>query len=218
MNKKDARRLIKAGEGIDREFKRKFSSPEKIAKELIAFANTRGGYLFFGVDDDGSIRGVESEKGEAELATDAATNYCEPPVEHVVHFLELEGKEVVVVETPESKTKPHRIQDYLDDVDVNVAAIYVRVNDKSVLASKEMVRLLRASRDGKPLIRYRPGDLESHAFTLLEKREEITADDLKQSANVSARRASRTLVKMARAGLLLVHAKENGETYFTQAG
>ena len=46
--------LIDSGEGPDVEFKRQFSSPEKIAKEIIAFANTRGGYLLFGVDDDNS--------------------------------------------------------------------------------------------------------------------------------------------------------------------
>ncbi|HEY3876786.1 MAG TPA: ATP-binding protein, partial [Candidatus Kapabacteria bacterium] len=39
--------LIDSGEGPDVEFKRQFSSPEKIAREMIAFANTRGGYILF---------------------------------------------------------------------------------------------------------------------------------------------------------------------------
>ena len=52
--------LIEEGENSHVEFKRKFSSPEKIAKEMIAFANSRGGYILFGIDDDRTIIGVES--------------------------------------------------------------------------------------------------------------------------------------------------------------
>ena len=44
--------LIEDGESETVEFKRKFSTSRKIAKEMIAFANTKGGYILFGVDDD----------------------------------------------------------------------------------------------------------------------------------------------------------------------
>ena len=67
MNYKDVNALIEEGEGFSLEFKRRISSPEKIARTIIAFANTKGGIILFGVDDDGSIVGVESEKSEIEL-------------------------------------------------------------------------------------------------------------------------------------------------------
>src|SRR5512146_990366 len=114
MKRRDFLDLIESGEGLQVEFKRKFSTPEKIARGLIAFANTRGGYLIFGVDDDKQIVGVESEKSEAELVKDAALNYCEPPIEYQIEFLEVHGKEVVIVSLPESDKKPHRLQDYLN--------------------------------------------------------------------------------------------------------
>lgn len=44
--------LIEEGENIEVEFKRKFSTHDKIAREMIAFANTKGGYVLFGIDDD----------------------------------------------------------------------------------------------------------------------------------------------------------------------
>ena len=53
------RRLVSQGEGQHLEFKRKASFPEKIVRELIAFANTEGGTLLIGVDDDKSIPGVK---------------------------------------------------------------------------------------------------------------------------------------------------------------
>ena len=48
MNYKDVRVLIEEGEGFEVEFKRRVSAPEKIARTLIAFANTRGGHMLFG--------------------------------------------------------------------------------------------------------------------------------------------------------------------------
>jgi len=74
-------KIIEDGENSTVEFKRKFSSPEKIAKEMIAFANTKGGRILFGVDDDKTIIGVESEKGELESIKTAAKFYCEPEIE-----------------------------------------------------------------------------------------------------------------------------------------
>ena len=44
--------LIDEGENIQCEFKRKFSGSEKIAREMLAFANTKGGIILFGIDDD----------------------------------------------------------------------------------------------------------------------------------------------------------------------
>ena len=59
MNFHDVNRLIEEGEGFGIEFKRRISSAEKIARTIISFANTKGGTILFGVDDDGSIVGVE---------------------------------------------------------------------------------------------------------------------------------------------------------------
>ena len=112
MNRKKLLTLIEQGECIYIEFKQRFSTHEKIAKEMIAFANTSGGNIIFGIDDDKSIYGVESEKGEAELIMQTALEYCEPVIKFKLYYIELYGKEIVVAEIPESENKPHRIQDY----------------------------------------------------------------------------------------------------------
>src|SRR5690348_14598785 len=72
--------LIVSGEGTTIEFKRFFSSPEKIAKELIAFANTKGGVVLFGVDDDGTVVGLHSEKSELTEIEHTAQFLCDPPI------------------------------------------------------------------------------------------------------------------------------------------
>ena len=218
VNRKRVLELIALGEGLNVEYKQRFSSFEKIAKEIIAFANTRGGFILFGVDDDQSIYGIESEKSEINLVKETAEKYCEPKIDVKVDTLEIERKDLVVVEVLESKFKPHRIQDYKKELNLNTAQVYVRVKDKSVLASKEMIKLLQSQSSGKILEKYVVGNQERIVFNLLDNNETVTVKELSKLANISERRASRTLIKLVRANLLLIHQKENGESYFTYAG
>ncbi len=215
MKSRDLLDLIEEGENLTCEFKRKFSTAEKIAREIIAFANTKGGYLIIGVDDDKEIIGVESEKTEAELVLNAAANYCEPPLEIKIDYVEVKGKEVVVATIFESKNKPHRVQDYLSELDVNKSIVTIRVNDKSVQASKEMIRIMKSRASEMSLKKYSIGSIEKAVFEYLDKNERISVKELSNYNNISERRASRTLVKLVRANLLFLHTKDNGEEYFT---
>jgi predicted HTH transcriptional regulator len=215
MNRKLLVDLIEEGENIQCEFKRHFTTPEKIAKEMIAFANTKGGYLLFGIDDDRKVIGVESEKSEAEMIEDAAKNYCEPPIKYKLNYIAYKGKEIVAVTIPESTVKPHRIQDYKIEFDINKAVVMIRVNDKSLKASNEMVRILRANNGKRALIKYSIGTNEKIVFEYLARKENISVKELSNLVNISERRASRTLVKLVRANLLAIHTKENGEEFFT---
>jgi predicted HTH transcriptional regulator len=215
MRRKDLLELIEEGENLHCEFKRKFSSPEKIAREMIALANTKGGYIIFGVDDNKEIIGVESEKAEAELIKDAAETFCEPPVEYELIYIEVERKEIVVAEVPESSNKPHRLQDYLKHFDINKAVVMIRVNDKSIRASKEMVRIMRAEAEDLSLKKYTIGPNEKKVFEYVTDNETISVKQLSELVNISERRASRTLVKLVRAKLLAIHTKDNGQEFFT---
>jgi predicted HTH transcriptional regulator len=218
MDRKKILELIEQGEGINIEFKQRFSSYEKIAKEMIAFANTRGGFLFVGIDDDKSVYGIESEKSDIELIKTTAEKYCEPPVDFRIDFFEIKKKEILVVEIPESQNKPHRIQDYKSILDLNSATVYIRVNDKSVLAGKEMIKILQTKTAGKSLTNYVVGSNERIVFDYLDRNETINVKELSKIANISERRASRTLIKLVRANLLFIHVKDNGENYFSYAG
>ncbi len=215
MKRRDLIELIEEGENLHCEFKRKFSNHEKIAREMIAFANTKGGYILFGIDDNKEVIGVESEKAETDLILDTVMNYCEPPLEYNIEYIEMYGKEIVAVEIPESDKKPHRLQDYLPQFDINKATVLIRVKDKSVQASKEMIRIMRAQYDGLKLTKYSIGPNERTVFDYLSKNEVITVKMLSDLVNISERRASRTLVKMVRANLLMIHVKDNGDEYFT---
>jgi predicted HTH transcriptional regulator len=204
--------IIEKGENGTIEFKRKFSSPEKIAKEMIAFANTRGGYLIFGIDDDRSVVGVESEKGEIELIDMAAKFFCKPEVEYKTDILPIYRKDVIVVEVPESKLKPHILVENGKD-DSDSYRVYIRFKDKSVLASKETVRILRKSHPDSPPLIINLTDKEKALLDYLGIHEKITMKEFKEMLNISNRRASRILVNLVRAELIRQHNTDKEDFY-----
>ena len=55
MNKEQLELLIAEGEGLTLEFKERYTS--KIDKDIVAMANSKGGYILLGIDDTGNITG-----------------------------------------------------------------------------------------------------------------------------------------------------------------
>jgi len=208
----DLHELIENGENSQVEFKRKFSEPEKIAKEMIAFANTRGGKILFGVDDNKEVVGVESEKGEIELIDMAAKFYCEPEVKYNSEIIHIYRKDVVVIDVPESRTKPHRLIEN-GKKDGSKGRVYIRLKDTSTLASKETVKVLKNSNPDAPPQIINIGEKEKALIDYLSENDRITVFQFKELLNISNRRASRILVNLVRAGIIRIHTTEKEEYY-----
>lgn len=204
--------ILENGETDRVEFKRKFTEPDKIAKEMTAFANSKGGLLIFGVDDDKTVVGVESEKGEIEYIDLAANHFCEPPIKHRIEIIHIFRKDVIVVDIPESTAKPHRVVENGKDIN-GVVKVYIRVNDKSVLASKETIKVLKNSNPAAPAMIFSLGDKEKALLDYLKLNERITVQQVKEMFNFSNRRASRMLVNLVRAGLIRLHNLEKEDFY-----
>jgi predicted HTH transcriptional regulator len=218
MTYKDVNKLIEEGEGFDIEFKRKVSTPEKIARTLTALANTKGGHILFGVDDDGSIVGVESEKSEVDLIQQAGTLFCVPEIHPEIEIVPFDGSDVIVAYVHESDEKPHLFTGSPngDAQNGDNTRVYIRVNDTSVMASKEVVKILKSERpDAKP-IKIEIGENEKRLFKFLEEHKRITVPEFARLVNISERRASRTLVLLVQAGVVRIHTLEKRD-FFTLA-
>jgi predicted HTH transcriptional regulator len=215
MNYRDVEVMLEEGEGFQLEFKRKVSSSEKIAKALVGFANTKGGTILFGVDDDRTIVGVESEKSEVDMIKTVAEFHCDPPVPMDIEIVSYKGKDIIAVVVEESKEKPHSVLAD-EQTDETPPQVYIRVNDKTVEASREVVRILRSENPDTPPLRIAIGDNERRLFEFLDSKERITLKEFEHLVNISKRRASRTLTQLVRAGVLRVHANER-EDYYTRA-
>ena len=205
MNK--LRRWILDGEGETLDFKQEISSAAKIAKTMAAFANHKGGRLLVGVRDNGAIAGVRSEDEKYMLET-AASIFCNPEVPIEIHEWELEGKTVLEAVIPEGPDKPYSAKG-----EDGKWWVYIRVKDRSLLASKVVVDVLRtASGDKGQLIEY--GHNEKALLDYLSRRERITLVEFAKLVNISRRRASRILVKLIGAGVIRSHTTEKTE-FFT---
>jgi ATP-dependent DNA helicase RecG len=69
--------IIAQGEGYFTEFKRNINSDLK--KELVAFANASGGNIFLGIEDDGTVCGINITNQLISQIHEAASE-CDPPI------------------------------------------------------------------------------------------------------------------------------------------
>lgn len=212
MTLRELEQLVDLGEGISLEFKRKVPRPERIAKEIVALANTKGGRIVLGVSDDGTIRGVDDASEEEFLLRQATEAHCRPPVDYQTERVVVAPRQdVIVVTIPESQNKPHFV---VGEPSTNgEGPAYVRVEEKSMEASDETVALLR-DEEKETGVTFEFGETESLLMRYLDDYGRITTAELAQLADISPERASQTLLRLAKADLLRLHTSSEGD-YFT---
>ncbi|MDF2158941.1 RNA-binding domain-containing protein [Algoriphagus sp. CAU 1675] len=211
MTLQEVKALASKGEGLNLEFKKKAAFPEKIVRELIAFANTEGGYLFIGVDDDGTVSGQRYIEEEVFVMERAIRELIHPVLDYGVETIKLnEKKGVAVFRIPISKNRPHYI---LEGVKKRG---FVRVEDRSVQASREMWEILRRSRVPKDTV-FTYGKKEEVLMKYLGEEESITVSQFSKIARLPKFLASKTLVRLVLANVLQIHPQES-EDYFTLKG
>ncbi len=70
MLKSELSQIIANGENSGVEFKRDDCRPEQLAREIVAMVNLSGGMVLLGVEDDGTISGIQREKNLEEWVMD----------------------------------------------------------------------------------------------------------------------------------------------------
>jgi len=204
------KKLIFEGEGVTLDFKKTITNCEKIARTMTSFANNKGGRLLIGVADDGTIKGVKSEDEERYMITKAAQLYSKPALEPIFEEIYIDDKLVLVVEIEESNLKPHYAL-----ADDGKWWVYVRVKDKSVLASKIVVDVLKRAADDKGvLIEY--SAKEKALLEYLDKMQRINIKEYCDLLKLTRRNAQRILVNMVLSGVIRIHTTEK-EEYYTAA-
>jgi predicted HTH transcriptional regulator len=202
---KALKELVKQGEGKYIEFKLKTNHPEKIVREVVAFANSNGGKLIIGVDDDKSIKGLKFADEDEFIMIKALDRYIYPAVEYEIDRVVVEGeREVLVFYIPPSPFKPH----YVDlEGNSETRRAYVRVADKSVQASKEVREILKGERKALN-IRFHYGEKEKALMHYLVDNQHITVETFANVANIPRKLASRTLVLLVLANVLKIQPHE----------
>ena len=104
-------RLIRGGEDTYLELKVKLSNSDKIAKGIVALANTDGGTMIFGITDQLRIEGVRNpEEVQAELVR-ICREEIYPPLLPLIDSISFDNARIVVVLDVEGKRRPYRTRD-----------------------------------------------------------------------------------------------------------
>jgi len=132
--------IIANGESSGVEFKRDDIRPEQLGKEIVALANFNGGRVLLGVEDDGTISGIQRPNLQEWVMDTVFAAKVHPMIlpfyEEVVMA---DGKRVAVVTFPQGTAKPYVLRHN------NREEIYIRVGSISRLATREQQARLFAS-------------------------------------------------------------------------
>jgi predicted HTH transcriptional regulator len=202
--------LVSKGEGQLLEFKLKANFPEKIVKEMVAFANTSGGQLLIGVDDDGRMAGLKFAEEDKYAIERAIKLHIRPRIRYQLRSAPINRKRSILHYTIlENKKKPSY---YLSDPEKR-GKVYVRVRDKSVQASREMVQILKRSNLNKsyPI---RLGEKEQLLFQYIEQHGTTTLARFMEISGLSRFKASQILISLVVSNILHIEIGEKSD-YFS---
>lgn len=104
-------RMVRGGEDTYLELKVRFSNIEKLTAEIIALANTGGGAMVFGVNDQLRIEGVDDPEAVETDLRDICANHIQPPVFPYINKVAFDnGRRIVLLEV-DTDNRPHRTLD-----------------------------------------------------------------------------------------------------------
>ncbi|MGN1261950.1 MAG: helix-turn-helix domain-containing protein, partial [Candidatus Enteromonas sp.] len=116
---------------------------EQIYKEVIAFANTDGGTIFLGVDDEGRAIGLPNLDEAYMRLTNSVRDAIYPDVTLFVRY-SLQENDVIRIEVGEGSSKPY----YLKSKGLKPSGVYVRQGATCAMASPDEIKKMIKESDG----------------------------------------------------------------------
>ncbi len=152
--------ILNIGEHSLIEFKSAKVHNDSLAKEIVAFANTEGGSIFIGVEDDGQISGIFENKVEEKLIN-ICRNNIQPSIVPVIEKYIFQDKLIYIVKIEKGKSKPYKVG--------TTNKFFIRAGSVSIEPTTE--ELVRLFQDGeiyhfevKPIPGTSEKDLNLHLF------------------------------------------------------
>lgn len=181
MTETDLQEVLLRGEDSRHQFKRHETNADSLAAELAAFTNSGGGKLFLGVNDDGSITGLENQdiRRLNQLLSNAASQHIRPPIHPLTENIQTAQGLIVVVTVENGLSKP-----YVD----NLGRIWMKngADKRHVTAREELQRMFQRSgqvyADIVPVTGSSVDDIDEKVFWSFFNRRYGEAPDLAQQS------------------------------------
>ena len=131
--------LLQRPESKTLEFKRDLSSPEKILRAIVSFANTAGGLLVIGVDAATKrVRSVVNPLKEEERLTSLIDDRIAPKLIPTIEIVAWRSAQIIVVEVYPSPNRPHFLKSLGP-----VEGVYVRIGSTNRKADAALIQEMR---------------------------------------------------------------------------
>ncbi len=205
------KKLIESGENQHLDFKFQITDAKKIARSLVAFANTSGGKLLIGVKDNGRIAGIRSEE-EYYMIESAADIFSKPSVKFTSEKRVIEGKAILEVDIPESKKKPHLAPSKDDKL-----RAYVRVHDQNLLANKIQVKVWKRQQKKNKGVYLKYTEKDKILLDYLENNQKITFSKFMRISSIGRYRAEKILINFILLNVIEIVFTEK-ETFYKLKG
>jgi len=198
--------MIAEGEHQRQDFKYCINDSRKIARSMVAFANTDGGRLLLGIRDNGSVAGIQSDE-EYYMAEAAAKLYSKPPINFQTIQWMIEGKSVLEIVIQKRDDLPHLAQN-----EDGKWLVYIRKGDQNIVAPRILLKVweqLKSSRG----VHIRFSDEEKRLLSLIALNQNLSLNQFSRQAKLPRWKGEKILVKLIAIGVVGMEISVTG-TYF----
>jgi ATP-dependent DNA helicase RecG len=105
MHLNELKNILSHGESLQIEFKsdRKSLPDRELVAAVVALANTEGGDLYLGVEDDGRVTGLQPNHCDGVGLAVLIANKTNPPISVQIEIIDFTGNQIALVRVPKSR-------------------------------------------------------------------------------------------------------------------
>jgi len=200
-------KMIAEGEHQRQDFKYCINDSRKIARSMVAFANTDGGRLLLGIRDNGSVAGVRTDE-EYYMAEAAAKLYSKPPLNFQTQQWLIEGKTVLEINIHKSTESHHLAQN-----EEGKWLVYIRKEDQNIVAPGILLKVWEQQKSPRG-VHIRFTDEETNLLSLLTSNPFLSLNQFCRQAKLPYRKGEMMLVKLIVIGVVGMKINETGTRFF----
>ncbi|MBI3195614.1 MAG: putative DNA binding domain-containing protein [Ignavibacteriae bacterium] len=174
--------IIAKGESSTVQFKERISDAYKIATEMVAFSNSKGGLIIVGVNDkSGELKGLgfQEIQNANNLLASAASDNVKSPITIISEQVTINGHNLIIVRLKEGSDKPYRD---------NKGIVWMKngSDKRKVVSNDELLRMLQSSgniaADEEPVANTTIDDIDvDFVHRFIKKKTKKTLRGLKQT-------------------------------------
>lgn len=199
-------KLIEEGEHDQQDFKFCINDSKKIARSLVAFANSRGGRLLIGVKDNGKIAGISSDE-EYYMIESAARIYSKPAIDFTTRQWQVDGKTVLEIGIEPGGKKPYYAQD-----ETGKWLAYIRIGDENILAHRIQIDAWRKEKSARG-VRFTYTDNEKILIEYLQEYKHISFAKFMRLAQIPRKKAGEILSNLVVIDVIKIRTTSDGTTF-----